>query len=109
MKKKQLTTDEIMEILRKELSFLEKTYGVMHIAVFGSVAKGEQKERSDVDILVELREPLGFAFIRMARHLEKILGRKVDISTTDCLDSGIDNPRYRHIARDIQRTMRRVA
>ncbi|MEW6380673.1 MAG: nucleotidyltransferase family protein [bacterium] len=50
------------------------------IGIFGSYARGEQKKRSDVDILVEFDEvPDLFKFIELERYLEKLLKVKVDL------------------------------
>ena len=49
------------------------------MAVFGSFARNEQREDSDVDILVEFSVPVGMEFIDLADDLEGILNRKVDL------------------------------
>lgn len=59
-----------------------KTQPVLRAWLFGSFARGEQTEDSDVDILVEFDRstPIGlFAYVRMLRELEEKLGRKVDL------------------------------
>ena len=77
--------DEVLRRLsadRKELG----GYGVKSIAVFGSVARGEAGPDSDIDILVEFGEPTGlFEFVRLKRHLESLLGRRVDLATPEAL------------------------
>ena len=97
--------EEIFQILRKELPYLREKYGVERIAVYGSFAKGNQTKKSDIDILVQLVKPLGLEFIELAYHLEEVLGRKVDLTTFDTLHRSMENPRYKHIASDIQRTL----
>ncbi|MEW5807726.1 MAG: nucleotidyltransferase family protein, partial [Acidobacteriota bacterium] len=54
-------------------------------AIFGSYARGEQPKDSDVDVLVEFSEPVGFLFIHLADYLEEILGREVDLITPDAI------------------------
>lgn len=100
-----LTKAKIKRLLQKERRFLQEKYGVARIAVFGSFAKGEARRKSDVDILVQLTRPLGLDFVGLAFYLEKKLGKKVDLITRDTLRRSIKNPRYRHIAADIRRTM----
>jgi predicted nucleotidyltransferase len=96
---------EVLQILRKELPYLREKYGVEKLAIYGSFAKGAQTKKSDVDILVQLVNPLGLKFVELAYHLEKVLGRKVDLATFETLHRSLENPRYRHIALDIQRTL----
>ena len=54
--------------------------------MFGSVARGEANDNSDVDLLVEFSEPVGlFAFARLQRFLEQILETRVDLATPAAL------------------------
>ena len=103
--KKPLTKEEIMQVLRRELPHLREKYGVGEIAIYGSFAKGSHTTKSDIDILVQLVKPLGLGFVALAYYLEEILGRKVDLATFDTLHRSMENPRYKHIAADIQRTL----
>jgi len=75
------------------------------MAIYGSFAKDSYTRKSDVDILVQLMRPLGLEFVRLAYHLEEILGRKVALATFETLHRSMENPRYKHIAADIQRTL----
>jgi predicted nucleotidyltransferase len=99
------TKQEIMHILRKQLPYLQEKYGVQRIAIYGSFAKGNQKKKSDVDILIQLMKPLGLEFVELAYDLEKILKKKVDLATFDTLKRSLENPRYKHIASEIDRTL----
>ena len=103
--KEPRTKQEIMQILKKQLPYLQEKYGVQRIAIYGSFAKGNQRKRSDIDILVQLIKPLGLDFIKLAYHLEKVLKRRVDLATFDTLKRSLENPRYKHIASDIQGTL----
>ena len=49
------------------------------MALFGSYARNEQTDSSDVDILVEFNDKIGIKFIDLANELEKSLGLKVDL------------------------------
>ncbi len=74
--------EEIKEILEKHKEELHLKYKVREIGVFGSFVRGEQKKRSDIDILVEFDEeniPGLLKFIEMERYLEKLLRKKVDL------------------------------
>lgn len=57
-----------------------KDAGVTRSAVFGSVASGQAREDSDIDILVDLPEDKSlFDFVRLQSALENALGKKVDL------------------------------
>jgi hypothetical protein len=103
--KEPRTKEQIFQILKKELPYLNEKYGVERIAIYGSFAKGNQRKRSDIDILVQLIKPLGLDFIKLAYHLEKVLKRRVDLATFDTLKRSLENPRYKHIASDIEGTL----
>ncbi|MEO0090559.1 MAG: nucleotidyltransferase family protein [candidate division WOR-3 bacterium] len=77
--------EEIIKIIRKHKKELEEKFKVKSIAIFGSYVRNEQNEKSDIDILVEFSEPVGFEFFRLARFLEEILGTKVDLVTFDAI------------------------
>jgi hypothetical protein len=100
-----LSQNKAIKILKKELPFLRDKYGVERIAIFGSFAKGKQGIKSDIDILVDLRKPLGLDFIELADKLEEKLGKKVDVATFDCYRRSFNNPRYKHIAEDIKKSL----
>ena len=70
----------IIAILRGKKAYLEETYHVGSIGIFGSCRRGEEHEGSDVDILVEFSEVPGiFGFLRLERYLSEILDRPVDL------------------------------
>ena len=97
--------ENILQILQRELPYLKEKYGVKQIALFGSFAKGTQSKSSDIDLLVQLERPLGFEFIDLACYLEDVLGRKVDLITFDHLQRSKENPRYKHLVTDVERTL----
>ena len=73
----------IINIYRKEL---EEKFKVKSIAIFGSYARGEQTSQSDIDIIVEFKEPVGMLFNSSCRFfLEEILGIKVDLVTPEAI------------------------
>jgi len=103
--RRALTREDALRILKKELPHLRRKYGVRRIAMFGSFAKGSPKLRSDIDLLVETRHPLGLEFVSLAEDLEKTLGRGVDITTFDCWKRGFDDPRLRPIAESVEKNL----
>jgi hypothetical protein len=56
MENKDKNKDEILQILKRHKEEFYKKYGVEEIGLFGSVARGEEAAKSDIDILVEYRE-----------------------------------------------------
>lgn len=63
-----------------------KQLGVKSLSLFGSVARNEATQNSDVDLLVELERPAGFFKVsRIERYLEEVLGRSVDLGTEAAL------------------------
>ncbi|MEO0275301.1 MAG: nucleotidyltransferase family protein [candidate division WOR-3 bacterium] len=80
MKRKNKTLEEIKVILKNLKPELEKRYKIKEIGIFGSWVKGEQKKKSDIDILVEFEEtPTLLKFIEMENFLSDKLGIKVDL------------------------------
>lgn len=82
--------DAIKKKLKDSDKILKKKFSIKKIGVFGSCARGEQGEKSDIDILVEFfEEPSIFGFIRAERYLTNLLGRKVDLVMKDSLKPAI--------------------
>ncbi len=75
----------IIKHLQSVKPVLEKEYAVKEIGVFGSYAKGEATEFSDIDILVEFEKPLGWKSVGLELFLEKLLGNKIDMVTKNAL------------------------
>ncbi len=65
--------EEIRKIINQHRQVLEQKYKVKTIAIFGSYVRGEQKEKSKIDILVEFSKPVGFLFFHLADYPEEIL------------------------------------
>jgi len=84
--RKKESLDEIKEIIRKHKKELREKYNVKEIGIFGSIVRGEAKEGSDVDILVEFEKPIGFfKFLELEEYLSKLIGRKVDLVSKKAL------------------------
>jgi len=64
--------------------------GVGRLDLFGSVARDDDGPASDVDVLVEFDHPVGlFALVRLQLFLERLLGRRVDVTTPGALRPGM--------------------
>ncbi|MDO5750333.1 MAG: nucleotidyltransferase domain-containing protein [Rothia sp. (in: high G+C Gram-positive bacteria)] len=83
---------EVVEILR--------AYGVQRAQIFGSAARGELKDSSDIDLLVEFKPgilpTLGFRFFDLKQELESTVHRKVDLLTS------VKEPFLPYIQQDLQ-------
>ena len=73
------TFEEIRVILASHKKEYVKKYGVKNLGIFGSFSRGDETERSDVDILVEFSEPIGLEFVVFAEELERLLDLNVDL------------------------------
>ena len=94
---KMLTKEEISRRIGEKREKIER-YGVKKIGVFGSYVRGEQKEKSDIDLLVEFEEPISLLdFVALERHLSEIMGVKVDLVMKTALKPRIG----KHILREV--------
>ncbi len=73
------TLSNIKEVLKSHKLRLSTKYGLNNIAIFGSYVRGQQTMVSDVDILVDFKQPIGIEFIDLAEELESLLKIKVDL------------------------------
>lgn len=62
-----------------------RTFGVRKLGIFGSVARDEQTEDSDVDVLVELERETFRGYMGLLVFLEELFGRKVDLAIKDSI------------------------
>jgi len=91
--------EEIKKILREHKEEIREKYGVVILGVFGSYTRGEQKETSDVDILIEIERPIGLKFFELWDELEKILGCEVDLVREKLLREEIKSDILRELER----------
>lgn len=72
--------DEIISILRAALPDLRQRWPIQSLALFGSMARDEATEASDVDLLVEFDKPVAlFSFFALEQELEQLVHRQVDL------------------------------
>lgn len=77
--------ENIKVIKQKVLSVLQN-YEVEKVALFGSSARGEMEENSDIDILIDIKSDISlFGFVELKQKLEETLERKVDLVEYDTL------------------------
>lgn len=94
---------EIIKILEAHKQELKERFGVLKIGIFGSIARGEETEKSDIDIYVEFDlEKITFKkYLELVEYLENLLGGKVDILTKD----SIETIRIPYIKEEIKKSM----
>ncbi len=78
------TRDEILATIDAHVDELRRL-GATSLALFGSMARGEGSDSSDIDLLVELQPKTFDAYMDVKLLLEKILGRKVDLVLADAI------------------------
>jgi len=89
---------EIQKILADHKEELGQRYKVKEIGIFGSIVRGEQKKKSDIDILVEFKSPIGlFKFLELEEYIGDLLGIKVDLVSKKALKPRIG----KHILQEV--------
>ncbi|MBT2558757.1 nucleotidyltransferase family protein [Hymenobacter sp. ISL-91] len=79
------THQQLEATLRDLMPLLAARFHVRRLGYFGSFATGQAGPNSDVDILAEFSEPLGWDFFELEELLEQALNRKVDLVTPAAL------------------------
>ena len=80
----------ITEFLRRELPRLRQQYGVSSLGLFGSYVRGQQRQKSDIDVLVEFSEVPGMLrFLDLEQDLSQLLGLSVDLVQKEALKPAI--------------------
>jgi predicted nucleotidyltransferase len=79
MEARMPTVEEILATLREQRPVLSQRYPIRRLALFGSWARGDAREDSDVDVLVDVDPSIGLRFVDLGDDLEKALGRRVDL------------------------------
>jgi len=82
---------EVEQKIKELKPFIHKNYFVDKIGVFGSYARDEQNEDSDIDILVSFSKPLGWEFFDLKDYLENELNTKVDLVSENALKTQLKN------------------
>jgi len=74
------TLSEIQSILHAHATDLHSLHGIVRLEIFGSVARGEAREQSDIDILAEFDRPISlFDLAAAENYLIDLLGAEVDL------------------------------
>lgn len=84
--RKKATVLTLSEIKKKAVPLLKKN-DVIKAGIFGSYARGEQKKRSDIDLLVKFKRKKSLLDdVRLERKLKERLGKKVDLLTYNSIN-----------------------
>ncbi|MBI5221031.1 MAG: nucleotidyltransferase family protein [Candidatus Liptonbacteria bacterium] len=90
--------EQIKQILRDNMEVLTKNHRVKKLGVFGSVARGDETDMSDLDVLVEFSEPTSlFRFLDLESYLKSILGREIDLVTAGGIKPAIKEDILREV------------
>lgn len=81
------STQEILSILQRAKPELAREFGVTRLAVFGSYARGDQREGSDVDVLVEVPPSIGMKFVDLAERIEALVGIRSEVISRRAISS----------------------
>lgn len=92
---------KVVNVLRREIPYLQENYGVKKIALFGSVVSGEYTKHSDIDMVVEFKHPSFDNFMDLADYLERLFKKKVDILTP----AGVKGIRVESVAKNIKKSL----
>lgn len=87
-----LTKADIETTLRNIKPVLMAEFKVSRIGYFGSFATGNQNDTSDLDILVEFSEPIGWKFFTLEQFLERSFGIPIDLVTKNALKERVKEP-----------------
>ena len=91
------TLSQIKTLLTANKQLLFEKYRIKTLAIFGSYARNEADESSDLDLIVDFNGNVGIEFIDLAEDLEKLLGFKVDLISMN----GIKSQYYEFIKNEI--------
>ena len=80
------TVEEIRNILKNNKDYFEEKYFVDNFLLFGSYAKNEQTSDSDIDLLVNFKQPIDFFdFIDLQDYISGLFNKKIDLGTINSL------------------------
>ncbi len=88
---------DIKSTLSSHKQKLYEKYPIKSMAIFGSYARKEQTENSDLDVMVEFNDKIGIRFIDLADEIETIIGLRVDLVSK----KGLKEKYYKSIQSDL--------
>ena len=95
-----MNRETVLKLLSEHRDEVRERYRARHLALFGSAARDELRDDSDIDVLVEFDGPATFdGYFDLKTHLEELLGRQVDLVT----EKGLKPRARRHVEKDLIR------
>ena len=81
-----MNRDQVLAELRRHRQDIEQRFAIKHLSVFGSAARDELRDDSDIDVLVEFKGTATFdGYMDLKFYLETLLKRNVDLVTQDAV------------------------
>ena len=71
--------EQILHLLKAKKQDLVKKYPISELGLFGSYARGDNNEQSDIDILVDFNDRIGIEFIELSHELSNLFPVKIDL------------------------------
>lgn len=91
------TLQQIKEILAKAKPELQKKYPLSELGIFGSYARGDATEESDIDVLVDFNDRIGIKFLSLVFEIEELFHKKVDVVSR----GGIKPNYFKYVEEDL--------
>ncbi len=91
------TLHQIKEILAEAKPTLQKKYPLSELGIFGSYARGDAHEKSDIDVLVDFNGRIGMKFFSLAFEIEDLFNTKVDVVSR----GGIKPKYFKYVEEDL--------
>ena len=86
------TLEKVKKVIAEEKEILTKKYNIERIGIFGSVVRGEDTDKSDVDLIVDFKKPIGLMdLVGLEFYLSDKIGRKVEVATRKSLSPYIQD------------------
>lgn len=93
-----MNRSDVLKLLNEHREQVRERFGAKRLALFGSAARDELREDSDIDVLVEFDGPATFdGYFDLKTYLEQLLGRPVDLVT----EKGLRPRARRHVEKDL--------
>lgn len=74
-----MKSDPILEFLRQHKQEVQERFGVIKIGLFGSYARGEEREESDIDVAIEMSDYSADGYFGMLHFLEDAFNKRIDL------------------------------